>query len=391
MGILVINVTTMAGPGIASMTPDWNGTATPIDWATFTFTWLFFEGKMRAIFAALFGASLVLYLDRGERETRLLRQVRRLLWLAVFGYLHFLLFWWGDILFTYAIAGMIALLFRAVAPWRLLGMGGAIYAVVSLLGFAEASFILGAAHSAASGSASPETAGFVAKVGAALNDEAAVRMAEYAMGFGEAAAYRLHETPFFPFMMAARAVPEALPLMLCGMGLARTGFFAGEWPRRTMVMITVIGAVVGLGWYGAMFAYAASQGFRIETVAFLPFQIGFIGRFAMAAAILAGSVMLAPALLRGGLGRRAAAAGRMALSNYLGCSVSFAFLFNGWGLGLGEERYGHAVLMLFVLLGWAAMLAWSRPWLDRLGIGPLEYLWRRLSGMRIRRISANRG
>jgi uncharacterized protein len=28
---------------------------------------------------------------------------------------------------------------------------------------------------------------------------------------------------------------------------------------------------------------------------------------------------------------------------------------------------------------WAAMLLWSKPWLDRFQYGPLEWMWRSLS------------
>jgi len=32
-----------------------------------------------------------------------------------------------------------------------------------------------------------------------------------------------------------------------------------------------------------------------------------------------------------------------------------------------------------VVLAWAVMLAWSKPWLDRFRYGPLEWLWRSLT------------
>jgi uncharacterized protein len=55
-----------------------------------------------------------------------------------------------------------------------------------------------------------------------------------------------------------------------------------------------------------------------------------------------------------------------------------AATFYGWGLGL----FGHvarAPLYLFVLLAWALMLFWSKPWFDRFAYGPLEWLWRSLA------------
>jgi uncharacterized protein len=74
---------------------------------------------------------------------------------------------------------------------------------------------------------------------------------------------------------------------------------------------------------------------------------------------------------------RLAAAGRMALSNYLGASILTSFLFCGYGFGL----YGH--LQRYQLYGvvvviWAIMLAWSLPWMQRFQYGPFEWLWRTL-------------
>ena len=84
---------------------------------------------MRALFTLLFGASLLLFIDRAEArgENGEQLQVRRLGWLALFGYLHFLLFWWGDILFTYALAGFAALAFRQARPAALIAAGLAMF------------------------------------------------------------------------------------------------------------------------------------------------------------------------------------------------------------------------------------------------------------------------
>ena len=385
LGILAVNVTTMAGPGVASSTPDWHGHARIWDWAAFIVMWLFFEGKMRAIFATLFGASLALFLARGDEDARLLEQVRRLLWLAIFGYLHFLLFWWGDILFTYAIAGAIALLFRELPPGRLLGLGAGMFLFVSLAAAAEIWWILDASHALVAGTAQPQDIRAVAAYehDAMASDKA--KLAEYAMGFWQAVRHRLAVMPAYPLSLASQAVFEALPLMLCGMGLARSGFFTGAWPRRAMLTMAIGGAAIGLGWYAALFAYEASQGFAPTPVRLLAFRLGLVGRFAMAASYLAIIVMVGKGVLRTRLGARIAAAGRMALSNYLGTTVVMTFLFHGWGLALVKQQYGHAALNGFVLLGWVLMLGWSRPWLAWAGIGPLEYAWRRLAGMGIRK------
>jgi len=385
LGILVINVTTMAGPGLASATPDWHGHAGAHDWASFTVTWLFFEGKMRALFATLFGVSLALFLSRGDEGARIVEQVRRLLWLAIFGYLHFALFWWGDILFTYAIAGMIALLFKDLPPSRLFIMGIGAYMFVSFAAAGQVWSTLVAAHAVHAGTASEMEAGFVAQNAAFFAERSGMKMAEYALPFWQAVQYRMTVMPSYPFTLASEAVFEALPLMLCGMALARSGFFTGAWPRKWLMLMAIVGAALGLGWYGAMLAYEASQGFGIVAASLLPYRIGLIGRFLMTASYLALIALFGAYLVRGWLGQRIAAAGRLAFSNYLGSTVVMTFLLHGWGLGLAAREYGHTALMAFVLLGWALILGWSKPWLARFGIGPLEWLWRMLAGVGIRK------
>lgn len=385
LGILVINVTTMAGPGIAAGSPDWHGHAETGDWISFTITWLLFEGKMRALFATLFGVSLALFLSRGNEGARIVEQVRRLLWLAIFGYLHFALFWWGDILFTYAIAGMVALFFKNLPPSRLFVMGIGAYLFASIAASAQVWSTLAAVNAVHAGTATAMEADFVAQNAAFFAERTGLKMAEYAMPFVEALRYRLTVMPAYPFTLASEAVFEALPLMLCGMGLARSGFFTGQWPRKSLVLIAVVGAAVGLGWYAAMLVYAASQGFDIVTASLLPYRIGMIGRFAMAASYLALIALCGTAIVQWRIGQRIAAAGRMAFSNYIGSTVVMTFLFHGWGMNLAAREYEHTTLMLFVLLGWALMLGWSKPWLSRFGIGPLEWLWRTLSGFGIRK------
>ena len=114
---------------------------------------------MRAVFTMLFGASMLLFVDRAEEAgqdgERL--QLRRLGWLALFGYLHFLLLWWGDILFLYALAGAVALAFRNAPPRPLLvGALGLFLAWHAALG-AQGLSVVADEQSVLSGTASPST------------------------------------------------------------------------------------------------------------------------------------------------------------------------------------------------------------------------------------------
>jgi uncharacterized protein len=75
---------------------------------------------------------------------------------------------------------------------------------------------------------------------------------------------------------------------------------------------------------------------------------------------------------------RVAATGRAAFSNYLGTSIIMTTIFYGYGFGLFGD-VSRAGLWGFVVVAWAIMLLWSKPWLTKFHYGPLEWLWRSLA------------
>ena len=85
LGILYANIVGFAQPTVTSVwpgaLPEPMGLADRIVWFV---QFLLIDGKMRGLFALLFGASLALFLEsRGEGL-----QLRRLLWLGLFGLAH---------------------------------------------------------------------------------------------------------------------------------------------------------------------------------------------------------------------------------------------------------------------------------------------------------------
>src|SRR5215213_776850 len=78
---------------------------------------LFFEGTMRGLFSILFGAGTLLLLTRLIKKNNDLEPVdiyyRRLIWLLVFGLINAFIFLWpGDILYPYALCGLLLFPFR---------------------------------------------------------------------------------------------------------------------------------------------------------------------------------------------------------------------------------------------------------------------------------------
>jgi Sec-independent protein secretion pathway component TatC len=59
-----VNIAGFAGPSASTLTPHIPHAASPLDEASFAATFLLFEGKMRALFTVLFGASMMLFLER---------------------------------------------------------------------------------------------------------------------------------------------------------------------------------------------------------------------------------------------------------------------------------------------------------------------------------------
>src|SRR5690348_6793406 len=125
LGILMMNIPYFAMPDPASYNPTVLNEWGTINGKTWYFIEWFLEGSQRAIFSMLFGCGTILFITRLEKRTTgaipVEYFVRRQLWLLVFGLFNaFILLWNGDILFEYAIGGIIVFLFRKLAVKYLL-------------------------------------------------------------------------------------------------------------------------------------------------------------------------------------------------------------------------------------------------------------------------------
>jgi len=385
LGILAINVTGFWGPTLSSFSPAIPAPE-PGGAAWFAFAFVVFEGKMRALFTLLFGASMLLFVEAAQRRgaSGELMQVRRLLWLALFGYAHYLLLWWGDILFPYALCGLVALAMRRLSPAALAIAGLTLFvvshgmnAIGDLPGIAAEQRVL-AGHGSPAEVA--EQVGMIARIAAENLSDIRILNA----GFGDAVRLRLSTAPFLPFETATITFTETLPLMLLGMALLRTGFFTGGWSERTLRRIAWGGIGLGGGLTVALLGWVMEHGFPPRAMFAAINDLSALPHLLMAMGYAAVLMLAWPHISASATGQALAAAGRCAFTNYLGTTILMTALFSGWGLGLGPEL-PRGWLPAFVLLGWAAMLAWPRWWLGRFGTGPLETLWRRLTWLRVAR------
>jgi uncharacterized protein len=95
---------------------------------------VFVDHKFRGLFSLLFGAGIYLFTERAwARGSGRWLQLRRLCWLLVFGAIHYFLIWHGDILGSYAAAGMMALPMLRWPAARQLRVGIWIYVLGALV------------------------------------------------------------------------------------------------------------------------------------------------------------------------------------------------------------------------------------------------------------------
>ena len=381
MGILFANIVAFGQPMTAYMYPDAflvpHSAAEDAMWVA---QLVLIDGKMRGLFTLLFGAGMWLFLERARAKGEgTWLQVRRLFWLALFGLVHFLFIWRGDILFFYSCAGLAALLFIGLSRRKqlvlgLLGYVGGALLYTGFLGFlplvTDTDF--------------GEQPGLVELVeeleaekvsGIADGQSEAAMITEGRYGDWVAHNFSEHgeELPFYLFLFWF----ETLPLMLIGMAALRYGLFDGgidakrqrRWGWGLLVAGTLLTIPIGLlalkgglTYYGTL---AVMGGWSM-----LPRLLAILGLVALLAQWGSSA--------SGWLAERVSSAGRAAFTNYLGTSVVMLLVFHGWAGGLFGQL-GRTELYLVALATCVLMLAWSKPWLERFRYGPLEWLWRCLT------------
>jgi uncharacterized protein len=382
LGILYANIVAFSQPMVAAVWPQ--ALSVPmddVDRIIWLGQFLLIDGKMRGLFAMLFGAGLVLFTE--AKGTAL--QWRRLAILALFGMAHYFLLFRGDILFSYAMCGMVNLMMRAYrlhAP-AALALGIIMYligAVLQGIPFLDAVWAeqraLAVCADGLPCAAAPAVEAYWLNIADELKDVAKETQV-MSGGFGGILAYNLGEERYGLLWGAILSLFESLPAMLIGIGLYRGGLFTGRAGPRLLPW-GLAGIVLGLvlTWPLALVQMRSGDPYYLSLLISLgPAQAA---RLPMVLGMIAVLAWLAPRAAGSWLGQRLIAAGRMAFSSYLGMSLVMAVVFQGWGFGLFGQL-GRVGMLVPVGLGCLAMLLWSKPWLDRFAYGPLEWLWRCLT------------
>ncbi len=373
LGILAVNAAYFAAPWQAAFNPLMAPLAVTDEtmwswWVMHTF----FEFKCITLFSLLFGASI--YLVGGERSDKprgaILR--RRLFWLAIFGLIHGLLIWYGDILFHYALVGFIVLFARSWKPATLFIVG----AIVYLIDFGMQT-MNGPLMSMAPQDQLGPILDQIESVFAVSRDDFQSMQAAYQGGVVSGVQENISAWPEIAGHSVFGLMPRTLSVMLIGMALFKAGFLSGHAPVWLYVVTLFLGgASLALVGYQALINWTL----KFDTLHML--GAGVAANAGLSIFISIGYASLFVLLVKAGarlLTEPLAAVGRMAFTNYIMQSLIMTTIFyGGRGFGLWGE-VDRITLWAIVLAVWALQLIWSPLWLSRFEMGPLEWVWRRLS------------
>jgi uncharacterized protein len=399
LGILVMNIYAFAMPFVAYQNPLAYGGTEWFNLGTWFVTHILFDQKFMTIFSILFGAGLILMKDRAEARGKGYTGVwyRRNFWLLLIGMLHGYLLWFGDILFHYALVGMLVFLFRNRSPRTLVIVAGVLLPIGMMMAVAGGTYM----HKLqAQGVEVQELVDAGEELTAEQqeilteweqasifmkppNEQVAEDLAAYQGGY---AGIVQHRAPTVVMMQTQGTIGFVIwrvgALMLLGMALMKLGILSGsrsdEFYRRMMV--------VGYGLGIPIMLFSAWNLNAHQWDMLWMFQYGGLPNYVGSLFVACGHIGLVMTIvnegLLAGLMARFAAVGRMAFTNYLMHSLVMTTLFYGYGAGL----YGavpRAWQMAFVA-GMLGFQLWFSPWwLARFRFGPMEGLWRSLTYWRL--------
>lgn len=400
-----MNIWSFAGPQAIYDYPvsaaDWGGA--PLQ--TWAVMHTLFEGSQRALFSLLFGAGMLLMVNRLDERTPDAGSARiyyrRLGFLMLFGLFDlFVLLWPADILFIYALCGLLLYPLRKLKPRSLLLLALLVFSVqggLRALNWLE-STELRQEYMAAQ--AEPEMAD---QTPAANADQAGMerRQAWEAIeqrahpdldspktreliritgsgAIGEFLVPKLQTSLVLLLVVGMKwLLLDSLGAMLVGMALLRGGILRMTATPRSYLLLMLLGYGIGLPL--ATWETAALIGSDFDPILKARNLVHYdFRRMAVGLGHLGLILLYCRQYPHSWLATRIAAVGRMALSNYLGQSILCGLLFYTVGFGLYGQFTGY-YLYVVVACVWVIQIIFSNWWLHRYHFGPLEWAWKSLT------------
>lgn len=320
-----------------------------------------FSGKFVLIFAFLFGMGCHLQFTKFASKLGFYSYwVKRMAVLAVFGTLHILGFWFGDILLPYALLGLLLPFFLHFSPKTLIGLAfvfflsPAIYAQLAQI-FTWPSFYM----------------------------DSATSLEEYIQVFSSGSwssvfKLRMHEFRAFAPEQIVHFMPKELGFFIAGIAASKISIVQQIQPKKLLFRLVglAIAVLVWVLFKGEFFALFNPS----ENKEFIPFliSINLTMEFFHGVLYIIFGLCIFKIVAHSKPVEWLASIGKMSLTNYILQSVFCIAIFYSYGLGFyGQVRPLHLLGIAVVI--YIIQIVFSSLWLRFFKQGPLEWLWRRLS------------
>ncbi len=373
LGMLVMTIQSFAMPMAAYINPNVYENLSGNDLYVWIASHVFANGKFQAIFAMLFGASIVMISQKAMREhlrsTDL--QNKRFIYLGIIGLFHAYFLWYGDILFTFAICGLLMFIFRRKKSVTQIRAG-----IIFL--------IIGSAISIIIGYSIPlwEQGEYEVNKEEVWTPSSAEISKEIDYSTGAWERHIIYRAQQAFSVQTSKFVYQDLwkysGMMLIGMALYRRKVFKAKQSSKTYMKMIGYGIGIGLPLVtvGTMLNFNYDWDFRMSY--FFIALLNYWGSILMAIGYIGIIMLICKSGTRGFIPKRLSEVGRMSLSNYIFMSIICSFIFYGQGFALFGD-VDRSLQAVFVLGIWAVIITFSAVWLNFFRFGPLEWLWRTLT------------
>jgi uncharacterized protein len=369
LGILTANMRGFNGPFAAYFDHSLMWTD-PVSHAAQGFVDLFVSGKFITLFAFMFGIGFAIQMERAQaRGLESIRfYINRLTALLLFGVVHAVFIWWGDILLPYAVMGFGLLLFREKSQATVLRWAITLYVYPTAVAGQMLALRLAGLPLPTPDPATPEELARIIGVYAGGSYASILQQNVAELGI------TLVAIVFF--------YPRILGIFLFGLWVWRAGIIRDLALRTALLRRCQIHGL----WVGLVFNAATVALTEIyHPNPMTPSMAGFVANLTGSIGVPAGSLFYASTLAllwQSPVWRRRlmpfGAVGRTTLTNYLLQSVVCTTVFYSWG-GALYGTVGPLAGLAITLPIYAAQVILTLVYLKRFRTGPMEWLWRRLT------------
>ena len=354
LGILIINMLAFHSP-LSYIDPyKWfNGS---LNEGIYMVIDIFIQASFYPLFAMLFGYGLAMQFMRAEARNRpfMPLAVKRLLILLLIGIIHAFLIWYGDILITYAIMGLLLIsMIRLPSTW-LMAFAAIIYTVPHLL-------LLGIMFLAVA--VDPNTYVGYMEIESSLQSYQSGSFAEI---FSQRLADWTYSNNLVNYIVLIATI---LPFLMVGAAAAKWRLIERTQEKRKLwLVLAIVPLVVGLLLKSAPFLFESNYAFvYLQDIFGGPLvAIGYAALIALLAQNAFMQKLLSPL----------AKVGRMSLTTYITQSVLATLIFYSYGFGL----YGQVDLLTGTLIAlgiFVGQVIFAELWFEKFQRGPLEIIWRK--------------